>query len=126
MNTYSYDNLTLIGKGAIGRIYRIDDEKIIKVYNSITHEKLNEQKWLAREIFKSGVPTAISFETAMVDDKYGIVYELLNSKTVGQEVSAHPDRIESMGRDTVKLLKTIHSCKIDSPNAKNMKQITAG
>ena len=123
MKEYSLNKLTLIGKGGVGYIYRINDEQIIKVFNHITIQKLEERKLWARELFKAGVPTAISFETAIVGDQYGIVYELLHSKTVGQQLIENPEKMEQSGIKMGNLLKTIHSCKINAPKAKKIKHM---
>ena len=80
MKEYSLDKMTFIAKGGAGSIYRINDEQIIKIYNNISVKKLEERKHWARELFKAGVPTAISFETVVVGDKYGIIFELFHSK----------------------------------------------
>ena len=66
MKEYSLDKMTFIVKGGAGSIYRINDEQIIKIYNNISVKKLEERKHWARELFKAGVPTAISFETVVV------------------------------------------------------------
>ena len=73
----SIDNLDLIAEGGMGKIYRINDEQILKVFNNITLEELEKQKTSAVEVLKTMVPTAISFEMVKVGDKYGINHEFL-------------------------------------------------
>ncbi len=123
MKEYSLDKMTFIAKGGTGSIYRINDEQIIKIYNNISVKKLEERKHWARELFKAGVPTAISFETVVVGDKYGIIFELFHSKTVGQQLIENPEKLEQSGIKMGKLLKTIHSCKIDDLKAKTIKHL---
>ena len=108
MKEMSADNLDLIAEGGMGKIYRINDEQILKVFNDITPEELEKQKASAVEVFKAMVPTAISFETVRVGNKYGIVYEFLNSTSVGKALADHPERIQEVGEKMGTLLKEQH------------------
>ena len=104
----SVDGLDLIAQGGMGKIYRINDEQILKVFNNITLEELERQKAAAVEVFTTLVPTAISFEMVKVGDKYGIVYEFLNSTSVGKALADHPERVQEIGEKMGLLLKEMH------------------
>lgn len=113
MKEMSIDNLDLIAEGGMGKIYRINDEQILKVFNDITLEELEKQKRSAVEVLKTMVPTAISFETVKVGDKYGIIYELLNATSVGKELAAHPERVQEIGEKMGLLLKEQHEASTE-------------
>lgn len=83
----SIDGCKIIGKGAWGTVYRLDNDKIVKVYsgeNSIRMIKREQQ--MAKKAFLKGVPTPISYDVVRVGDDYGSVFELLNSKSFNDRV----------------------------------------
>lgn len=108
------EGLDLIAQGGTGRIYRINDEQILKVFTDITPEELEKQKATAVELFKAMVPTAISFETVRVGDKYGIVYEFLNGASVGKTLAQHPERVREIGERMGTLLKEQHGASMEN------------
>ena len=114
MKEMSIDNMDLIAQGGMGKIYRINDEQILKVFNNISLEELNKQKTSAVEVFKAMVPTAISFETVKVGDKYGIIYEFLNATSAGKAIADHPEKIGEIGKKMGFLLKELHEAPIEN------------
>ena len=66
MKQITIDGLPMIGKGANGEVYRIDAERIVKVYNPLTNppEKIARGKKVAREAFIHGVPSAMPYRVA--------------------------------------------------------------
>lgn len=78
------------------------------MFNNITPEELIKQKASVVEVFKAMVPTAISFEMVRIGDKYGIVYEFLNSTSVGKALADHPERVQEIGEKMGILLKEQH------------------
>ena len=112
MKEMSIDGLDLIAQGGMGKIYRINEEQILKVFNNITLEELKAQKSSAVEVFKAMVPTAISFEMVRVGDKYGIIYEFLNSTFVGKKLAEHPEKVQEIGEKMGLLLKEQHEASM--------------
>ncbi len=108
----SIDNLDLIAQGGMGKLYRINDEQILKVFNDITLEELEKQKTSSVELIKAMVPTAISFEMVRVGDKYGIIYEFLNSTSVGKALADHPEKVQEIGEKMGMLLKEQHEASM--------------
>lgn len=83
----STDGLEVIGRGAKGAVYRIDDETIVKVSFDETEgtiEQIDRERKLARSAFVAGIPTAISYDVVRVGNGYGAVYELLNAFTLNK------------------------------------------
>ncbi len=107
----SVEGLELLGKGANGSVYRLDDERIIKVYNPVTSslERIAREKAAARQAFIHDIPSAISFDLVRSGDRYGIIYEMINASTLGQFITAHPDKIEEYAVKMADLLKKLHS-----------------
>ena len=104
MKEMSIENLDLIAQGGMGKIYRISDEQILKVFNDISPEELQKQKAAAVEVLKAMIPTPISFEIVKVGDKYGIIYEFIDSTPVGKILAEHPERVQEIGEKMGMLL----------------------
>lgn len=113
MKEMSIENLDLIAQGGMGKIYRINDEQILKVFNDITLEELYKQKASAVEVFKAMIPTAISFEMVKVGDKYGIIYEFLDAVFVGKALADHPERVQKIGIKMGRLLREQHDASME-------------
>ncbi len=109
----SVDGCAVIGKGAKGTVYRYDRETVVKVYNNPDSLAViqNERK-LAREAFVLGIPTAISYDIARVDGKFGSVFELLDTKSYTQLIEDDPANIDQYVTDYANLLRQIHGTTI--------------
>ena len=92
-----------IGAGANGKVYRLDDERIVKVYNPISNppEKIEREKAAARQAFVHGIPSAIPFDIVKIDGMYGMIYELINADTLGKYINSHPEEMEKYVVDSI-------------------------
>lgn len=111
MHQISIDGLPMIGKGANGEVYRIDAERIVKVYNPLTNppEKIAREKQVAREAFIHGVPSALSYEMVHVGDRIGIVYEMIDAMTLGEAIARQPERLEEYATRMAQMLRELHA-----------------
>ena len=118
----SVEGCEMIGAGAKGRVYRLDQETIIKVYmNPDSLEEIHKERELARTAFILGVPTAISYDVVKVGDYFGSVFELLNAASFSEIMSKDPSRIDECVERSVELLKTVHDTQVDDSNIPDMK-----
>lgn len=104
----SVDGCEIIGKGANGIVYRLDDETIIKTYKSDALGDMERERQIARQAFILGIPTAIPYDIVRVDDSYGAVFELLSATSITKLISKDPDNIDEYAKVFVDLLKEIH------------------
>ena len=115
MRELSIAGCEVIGEGAMGKVYRLDDETIIKVYApGVPLEVVREEKNIAKAAFVAGVPTAISFDVVKVGESYGAVYEMLQAKTLSSYIMEHPEQTEEMGKRLGRLLKELHEIPADT------------
>ena len=101
----------LLGAGANGKVYRLDNERIVKLYNPVSNppEKIKREKQSARQAFIHGIPSAIPFDLVMVGNQYGMIYELINAITLGEYVHKNPDTLEEYALKMSLMLKELHS-----------------
>ncbi|MBR1796988.1 MAG: anti-sigma factor antagonist [Clostridiales bacterium] len=106
----SVEGCELIGSGGYGKVYRIDPETIVKIYNpGISLEFVEQERATSQKAFIMGVPTAISYDVVKCGDSYGVVYELLNAKTTAQLLNEDPQKLSEIFGRSAGLLKKLHS-----------------
>ena len=109
----SIDGCTMLGRGAKGDVYRYDDELVIKVYNqNNTYHDVENEIALSRKAFILGIPTAISFGIVSVGNKYGSMYELVDSDTLSKHIARSPGQIETYANMMSELARLIHGTKV--------------
>ena len=118
----SIDGCEVIGRGAIGTVYRIDDDTVVKVYNIPDCLPMieNEQK-RAKQAFLKGIPTAISYDVVKVGDNFGSVFEMLKASTYNDLIVEQPERTDEIVRQYAKFIRQLHDVEMDAgelPQAK--------
>ncbi len=109
----SVEGCMLIGRGAKGEVYRYDDELVIKVFNRRnTYHDVEREIALSRKAFVMGIPTAISFGIVSVGNRYGAMYELVDSDTISKYIAANPGQVETYARMMAELAHTIHAIEV--------------
>lgn len=113
-----------IGKGANGKVYRIDPETIIKVYRDPDSlPDIKRERELARRAFVLGIPTAIPYDVVKVGDGYGSVFELLNAKSFAKLIYEGLDTVDHVVKMYIDLLKKIHSTEVRADEVPSMKKV---
>lgn len=121
----SIDGCKLIGKGAKSDVYRYDDELIIKVFNQKnTYHDVEREIALSRRAFILGIPTAISFGIVSVKacgdgsrERYGAMYELVDSETVSQHIARAPGQVEAYAKIMAELARSIHGTEVSEDDS---------
>ncbi len=130
----SIEGCKRIGWGAKGEVFRYNDELIIKVFNhNNTYRDVEQEIAKSRRAFILGVPTAISFgivsvpertgaasdandrsgtSSSLSGDRYGAMYELIDSETVSACIARDPVQVEIYARMMAELARTIHSITV--------------
>lgn len=110
LRSISVDGCEMIGSGGYGKVYRIDPETIVKIYNpGIGLDFVGQERSTSQKAFIMGVPTAISYDVVKCGDCYGVVYELLNAKTTAQLLNEDPSKLPEIFGRSAELLKKLHS-----------------
>lgn len=109
----SVDGCEIIGKGAYGTVYRIDEDTVVKKYESPEALSMIEnEKKLAKTAFVAGIPTAISFDIVKIGNTYGSVFELLKAKTFNDLIKENPSEADKTIRKYTELIRQVHSISL--------------
>lgn len=118
----SVDGCEVVGIGANGTVYRLDQDTVVKVYNyPDALADINHEREVARLALILGIPTAISYEVVKVGDKYGSVFELVNAGSFTKILLREPDKLDWIIKEFVELLKKIHSTEVPAGKLPDMK-----
>ena len=122
----SVEGKTVLGQGGNGTVYRLDDETIVKVYlPEFSQEVIDSERAYSKAAFVAGVPTAIAFDTVKVGDSCGVVYEAMNSDTLGHAINDEPERRDEYIMKYAELAKKLHSTTVDHDDIQSLKDILA-
>ena len=111
--TISIEGCEVIGRGANGTVYRIDQDTVVKVYRSQDClPDVQRERELARKAFVLGIPTAIPYDVVRVGDSFGSVFELLNSRSFSKLIAANPEDMDHYVGLYVDLMEKIHGTHV--------------
>lgn len=109
----SIEGCEKLGEGNIGTVYRLDGDKIVKVYKPwMRLEDVDRERSFARTAFVNGIPSVIAYDTVQVGDCLGVVFELLHSDTLGHAMRDNPGKLEEYVDQYVTLAKTLHGTHV--------------
>ncbi|MBE5847250.1 MAG: STAS domain-containing protein [Lachnospiraceae bacterium] len=127
LRTIDVSSCEKIGEGGNGAVYRLDNDKIVKVYRPwVGIDAIERERTFARTAFVNGIPSVIAYDTVRVGDCYGIVFELLDSDTLGHAMSAHPEKLEAYVDQYVALARTLHSTHVPKGSFTPIREIYHG
>lgn len=118
----SVDGLKMIGKGAKGQVYRYNDELVLKVYNEHNMFKdIERENYLAKKAFVAGLPTAISFGIVAVGERYGSLFELLDSDSLSNRIAHDESNVNYYAKVLADIALKIHQTKATDMDLKYTK-----
>ena len=112
----SIEGCEQVGTGLSSKVYRIDSDTIIKVYDEkVPFYKITREIDLAKKAFLAGIPTAISYDIVRCGENYGVVFEMIaNAVTVGDALTANNGaNFDNIMEKFAALLKLMHHTEID-------------
>ncbi len=123
----SVEGCELLGKGGNGSVYRIDDDKIVKVYKPwMTRNEIDRERAFARTAFMNGIPSVIAYDLVKCGECFGIVFEMIKSKTLGKTLQENPEKLEEYVDKYVALAKTLHSTHVSKDSFSDIKTVLHG
>lgn len=123
----SVEGCEIVGRGAIGTVYRVDEDTIVKVYEIPDSLPMieNEQK-RAKQAFLRGIPTAISYDVVKVGEKLGSVFEMLKATTYNDILKAHPERQAAIIRQFAGFVRQFHAVEMERGELPEAKTVYMG
>lgn len=114
----------IIGQGGNGTVYRLDDDKIVKVYRpTVKPEQIEKEREFAKTALINGVPCVIAYDVVKCGESYGIVFELLKSDTLGHAMKNNPARFDEYVEKYVALAKELHGANLKEGSFTNIKAV---
>ena len=117
VRSFSVEGCKVIGEGAKGTVYRLNQDTIIKVYkDGVNKSDIDRERELAKKAFIVGIPTALSYDIVDVDGQMGSVFELLDAETLSEVLARDEIGSEDFVKhvsDFARLLREIHEIDAD-------------
>ena len=123
----SVDGCEIIGQGGNGTVYRLDDDKIVKVYRpNVGLETIEREREFAKTALINGVPCVIAYDVVKCGDSFGIVFEMLRSDTLGHAIKNDPEKLDEYVEKYVALAKELHNANMAPGTFTNIKTVLRG
>ena len=111
--TIDLNECELLGEGGHGKVFRINDDTIVKMYHTgDTIDIIKREQDYAKKAFVMGIPTAIPFDIVKNGDMYGLVFELVNADIVSNYLNEHPEQFEDVAKKYADTMKQLHSTHV--------------
>ncbi len=124
MRELSVEGCRIVGRGAIGTVYRLDEDTIVKVFNkSESLSAIENEQRKTKQAFLRGIPTAISYDIVKVGDRYGAVFEMLKASTYNDILIAHPERTDEIVRRYARFIRRLHTVEMEKDTLPEAKDI---
>ena len=119
-------DLELIGEGGNSRVYRLDENKAVKVFHENTPpDMVYYENARSREAYAAGIPCAACYGMVRVDGCLGIVYEMLDTRDLLSMIVSDKANLQGCIRDFAEQVRLMHSRKVDTARLKDAKQVFA-
>ena len=112
MDRITVKDLPIVGKGLFGTVYRLADDRIVKVANDIskpgTMERLEYEEKVAEVLYSNGIPTAQPFGLVETEDSAGVIYEMIKGQELYDFLEEHPEKSDRMIQGVADILLRLH------------------
>ena len=128
LRNVSVDGLELLGVGTTGVVYKLDDDKVIKVFKEgYTLDRVYDEQEKTRTVLLSGVPCAVPYDIVKVNDQYALIFELVAAQMLSKDfVEANKNADMEASKNVVNLLckyvKKFHSITLPEGSLPNKKK----
>ena len=114
----------IIGKGAHCEVYKISDDRVLKLYHKdIPESEIIKEQKLAKAAMENGIQTAEVYDIYQCGDRKGLLFEYIKSCTLTEYLCQHPDEYEIYAKKLAELALQLHKMKIDPSICMNYKEI---
>lgn len=129
LRNVSVEGLELLGVGTTGIVYKLDEDKVIKVFNEgYSFEKVSDEQEKTRIVLLSGVPCAVPYDIVKVNDQYALIFELVAAKTLSKDIrdaniNNDKEAMKSVITTLSQYAKMIHSITLPQGSLPSIKKV---
>lgn len=118
------DDESLIARGTVGMVYRLDEDRVVKVFNQrVTLDLIRREREYAQKVLLAGIPTVISYDIVRVGECYGIIFEMARAEVFSARLSAEPEQFDDLSARYAGLLRHLNGTAMapgDLPDARTI------
>lgn len=123
MRAIGIDGLPCIGHGATAKVYRLNEEQIVKVFEpTISFDMVENEFRCTKAAFTAGVPAVIPFEIVRSGESYAVIYELLECLSLPDFIHQHEGEKPAYIQRYVDFVRDLKDYKIDRALLPSMKE----
>ena len=125
----SVEGLEQLGVGTTGIVYKLDEDKVIKVFKKgYTLKTVQNEQEKTKMVMLSGVPCAVPYDIVKVNDQYALIFELVDAQMLSSDVKeANKNNDMEAAKKSIKLLcqyaKKIHSITLPEGSLPSIKKV---
>ncbi|MBO4396679.1 MAG: anti-sigma factor antagonist [Eubacterium sp.] len=117
----------VIGRGATATVYRIDDDTVVKVFNSmISLQMVLREREYARKAFLVGIPALITYDVVRIENCFGIVLEMAKGSVLSEKLNDEAVDKADVYKNYAELLKMINNTHVEKDKFPIAKDIYHG
>ena len=106
----SLEDCPCLGKGQNSTVYRLDEERILKLYKPAPHARgaMVQEQRNAQAACALGVPTPKVYEAVQADGCFGLIFELVQGTSLREAIAKEPERLTQLASKGAQLLRRLH------------------
>ncbi|MDO4797067.1 MAG: anti-sigma factor antagonist [Coriobacteriales bacterium] len=119
--TISVDGLEVVGRGGQGTVYRLDEDKVVKLYdNNFSLDAIERERRYARTALVAGISTALPYDTVRCGDKLGVVFEHAGEQTLARAYEQNPQQFNELTQRYVQFVRDFHAAEVPAGTFKSV------
>ena len=124
LRTISIEGKECIGSGITCKVYKLDEDKIIKVYEpQVLYDFLIEKENDAsKAAFLAGVQTPIVYDIVKVGDRFGNIFEYCDGEDLLKVIEKDREHLEDYIKSFAQAVKKAHKIQLNPTKTDSIKQ----
>ena len=119
--------LELIGEGGNSSVYRLDPDRVIKVFHpDCPLDMVEYESRQSREAYLAGVPCAASYGMVRVGERYGIIYEMLGKKDMLTLMAEDREHLRDYMERFAEQVRRMHTREVRPGSLPDTKRVFEG
>lgn len=116
--------LEVVGVGKNAEVYKLDEERILKLYReTVTEEVAYSQYLTSKYASEFGINTAKVYDFVKCGERYGIIFEYVKAQKLAKYMANSDVNKEVIANKLGKMLAEFHSIKVDTDMVPPLKTV---